>query len=170
MLTDLLHRVRAIFRRDRLDADLEEEWRSHIEHETEKYLRSGIPEEEAKRRARLALGGIQQVTEECRASRGISVLTAMWQDIHYAFRVLRKSPAFTSVAIGSLALGIRANTVAFSVVNALILRPLPFPKAEQLVFVQPGAGTSHSFPNYRDLRDRNEVFSGLAGYRTTMVG
>ena len=170
MLTDLLHRLRAIFRRDRLDADLEEELLSHIEHETEKYLRAGIPEEEARRRARLALGGIQQVSEECRHSRGISTLTTAWQDIRYACRVLRKSPALTTVAIASLALGIGANTVAFSVVNALILRPLAFPNPEQLVSVQPRAGTTHSFPNYRDLRDRNDVFDGLAAYRITVLG
>ncbi len=170
MLTDLLYRLRAIFRRERLDADLDDELRWHIEHETEKHMRSGVPEEEAKRRARLALGGLQQVTEECRSARGISSLTAMWQDVRYGFRVLRNSPGFTSVAIISLALGIGANTVAFSVVNALILRPLPLPGADRLVFVQAGSGTTHSFPNYRDLRDRNDVFSGLAAYRITVAG
>src|ERR1051325_8497385 len=74
MLTDIWYRLQAIFRRDRLDTDLDEELRWHLEHETEKYLRSGIPEDEAKRRARLALGGIPQVSEQCRNSRGISAL------------------------------------------------------------------------------------------------
>jgi predicted permease len=170
MLTDLLYRVRAMFRRDRLDVELAEELRCHLDHETEKYLRTGVPEEEAKRRARLALGGIQQVMEECRDSRGVSTLTTIWQDIQYGLRVLRKSPALTCVAICSLALGIGANTVAFSVVNALILRPLPFPSPEQLVSIQPGAGTTLSFPNYRDLRDRNNAFSDVAGYRITVLG
>lgn len=170
MLSDLLYRLRAIFRRNRLEADLQEELQWHLEHETEKYLRSGIPEQEAKRRARLALGGLEQVSEECRNSRGISALSAVWQDIRYGVRVLKKSPAFTLVAIISLALGIGANTVAFSVVNALILSPLPLPRAEQLVSVQPRSGTTHSFPNYRDLRDRNDVFSGLASYRITVIG
>jgi len=170
MLTDIWYRLQAIFRRDRLDTDLDEELRWHLEHEMEKYLRSGIPEDEAKRRARLALGGIPQVSEQCRNSRGISALTELWQDIRYGFRVLRKSPALTSVAIISLALGIGANTTAFSVVNSLILRPLPFPSSERLVFIQPAKGTTHSFPNYRDLRDRNNVFSGVAGYRVTVMG
>src|SRR4029453_10502340 len=71
MLTDLLYRLRAMFRRDRLDMELEDELRCHLDRETEKYLHAGVPEEEAKRRARLALGGIQQVIEECRDSRGV---------------------------------------------------------------------------------------------------
>ncbi len=170
MLTDLLYRLRAIFRRPSLDADLEEELRFHLDHETEKYLRSGASEEEAKRGARLALGGVQRVTEECRDSWGVSALTATWQDIKYGLRVLRRSPALTSVAIASLALGIGANTVAFSVVNALIIRPLPLPAPQQLVSIQPRTGTTFSFPNYQDLRDRNDVFGGLAGYRITALG
>jgi predicted permease len=170
MLTDLLYRGRAIFRRQRLDADLEEELRMHLEHETAKYMRSGMSSEEAKRRARIALGGLQQVTEECRTARGISALTTTWQDVRYAVRVLRKSPALTFVAMVSLALAIGANTVAFSVVNSLILRPLPLPEPEYLVFVQRGSRTTHSFPNYRDLRDRNDAFRDVAGYRITMMG
>jgi predicted permease len=76
----------------------------------------------------------------------------------------------TIVAIASLALGIGANTVTFSIVNALIWRPLPLPKPEQLMFVQRGDSTTHSFPNYRDLRDRNDAFQGVAGYRITIAG
>lgn len=172
MLADLYYRLRALFFRGRLDAELDEELRRHLEHEVDQHRRAGVPEEEAHRRARLALGGIEQVKEECRDSWGVSTATAMWRDLQYGLRVLRKSPAFTSVAIASLALGVGANTVAFSIANALVFRPLPFPKAEQLYFVQPGGETAltMSFPNYRDLRDRNDVFSGLAGYRIVMLG
>ena len=80
MFTDFRYRLRAIFRRESLDADLEEELREHLDRETEKYVRSGVPMEEARRRARIALGSIPQVTEECRESRGISALTNAWQD------------------------------------------------------------------------------------------
>jgi predicted permease len=133
-------------------------------------LKSGLPEHTASRRARLAFGGVDQVMEECRASRGISTLTAISQDIRYGIRVLRKSPAFTAVAIISLTLGIGVNTVAFSVVNALILRPLPFPEPDRLVSVHPIPGATTSFPNYRALRDMNNVFRDLAAYRITVVG
>ncbi len=87
-------------------------------------------------------------------------------DLLYALRTLRRSPGFAVVAILSLALGIGANTLVFSVVNALVLKPLPIAKPERVVFVQPeGRGGSLSFPNYRDLRDRNVTFDGLVGYR-----
>lgn len=170
MLSDLLYRLRAVFRSNRMDAELREELRSHLEHEMEKYLRRGMTEHEARRQAQLALGGLDQVAEECRDSRGISTVATLGQDIRYGLRVLRNSPAFTCVAIISLALGIGANTIAFGVVNALILRSLPVPNADRLVSIQPKTSTTNSFPNYRDLRDRNDMFSSLAAYRITVFG
>ena len=91
----------------------------------------------------------------------------LWQDIRYACRSCRRAPTFAIAAIVSLALAIGANTLVFSVVNALVVKPLPVDSPEQLVFVQSSiAGTvSHSFPNYRDFRDRNRTLSGLIGYR-----
>ncbi len=90
----------------------------------------------------------------------------MLQDLKYGLRILAKNPGFTAVAVLTLALGIGANTVVFSVVNALVQRQLPVEDPERLVFLQTkGGGTSHSFPNYKELRDRNNAFTGLAGYR-----
>lgn len=93
-----------------------------------------------------------------------------WRDMRYAARTLRRAPLFTTTAVVSLALGIGANTLVFSVVNALVLKPLPVSNPDRVVFVQRvGSFVSHSFPTYRDLRDRNVTFEGLAGYRITMM-
>jgi predicted permease len=87
------------------------------------------------------------------------------QDLRYAVRMLAKNPGFTLIAVLTLALGIGANTVVFSVLNALVLRPLPVERPRELAFLENQNGPSHSFPNYRDLRDRNRTFAGLVGYR-----
>lgn len=93
-------------------------------------------------------------------------MTTLLQDIRYALRVLLKSPGFAVAAVLTLALGIGANTAVFSIVNALILRPLPVERPSELVFLENARyGPSQSFPNYKDLRDRNQVFAGLVGYR-----
>ena len=93
-------------------------------------------------------------------------MTALFQDLRYALRMLLKAPGFTAVAVLTLALGIGANAAVFSVVNALILRPLPVERPSELVFLENARnGPSQSFPNYRDLRDRNQTFAGLVGYR-----
>src|SRR5882762_766971 len=87
------------------------------------------------------------------------------QDLRYAVRMLAKNPGFTLIAVLTLALGIGANTVVFSVLNALLLRPLAVERPNELAFLENQNGPSHSFPNYKDLRDRNRTFAGLIGYR-----
>jgi predicted permease len=96
---------------------------------------------------------------------GLAALETLFQDLRYALRMLRRNPGFAAVAVLSLALGIGANALVFSVVNALLLRPLPVEQPDQLVFLENKSFNTQSFPNYRDLRDRNQTFSGMVGYR-----
>src|ERR1700732_3917366 len=96
-------------------------------------------------------------------------MNSLWQDLRYAIRMLAKNPGFTLIAVLTLALGIGANTVVFSVLNALVLRPLPVERPNELAFLENQNGPSQSFPYYKDLRDRNRTFAGLVGYRIAAI-
>ncbi|HTS13076.1 MAG TPA: ABC transporter permease [Candidatus Limnocylindrales bacterium] len=153
-------------RRKRMLEELDEDIRQHIERETRDNIERGMAPEEARYAALRKFGNVRRVQEETREVWSLAWLEQLVQDVRYGLRVLRKSPGFTAVAVLTLALGIGANTLVFSVFNGLILRPLPVEHPERLVFLESNkGGAGQSFPNYRDLRDRNEVFSGLAGYR-----
>src|SRR5690348_621908 len=125
----------ALFRRSRIEGDMEEELRAHIQRRAEDLIHSGVPRPEAERRARVEFGGYQKFKEECREATGTHVIETLMQDVRFAFRILRKSPGFTVVAVLTLALGIGANTAIFSVLEAQIWRPLPFPESSRLLFV-----------------------------------
>ena len=167
MLAPLRNTWRALRGRTRWENDLDSELRSHVEHRTADLARRGIAPAEAERRARFELGALESHKEECRRSYGLRWADETWQDLRYALRTLRRSPGFSAVAILSLALGIGANTAVFGVLDALVLRPLPVKAPARLVFVEP---TTHSYPAYRDLRDRNVTFSDLFAYRVSPVG
>lgn len=170
MLSDLILRLLALFKRSTIEHELDDELRLHIERQVETHLNAGLDRDEALRRVRLEFGGLDQVKEEYRDALGVRFIDDLWRDVRYAVRALRRSPMFATTAVISVALGVGANTLVFSVVNALVLKPLPVSDPDGVMFVQRvGSFVSHSFPAYRDLRDRNVTFEGLAGYRITMM-
>ena len=170
MLGRLWRRLRALLRRGEMDRELEEELRYHLERETELNLRGGMTPQEARRLALRAFGGVEQTRELCREARGVRMFQDLWQDLRYGARKLRKSPGFTLVAVMTLALGIGANSAIFSVVNAVLLRPLPFEEPEQLVRVfgtnarRGSFSRPHSYLNFSDLRGQNQTFESMAAY------
>jgi predicted permease len=121
--------------RGKMEEQLEKEMRFHLEQHASELIASGVSPAEARRRARTALGGPEQVKEECRDARGTRWLEDFWQDLRYASRTLGQRPGFAAVAILTLALGIGASTVMFTVVNGVLLRPLPYPQPDKLAAV-----------------------------------
>src|SRR2546430_1813710 len=172
VLSDIRYRLRALFARASVEQELDDELCFHVEHEVEKYERQGMSHEAALRRARLEFGGVEQMKEASRDTRGIARLESIVRDLRFAVRSLKSRPAFTVTVIATLALGIGANTAIFTLVDALVLRPLPVLHPEQLVIVSDPAEVNNnnvgapvtdyvSFLLYRDVRARNTVFTDM---------
>src|SRR5262245_35500136 len=165
-----LMRLFGLFNRGRREREFAEELESHLTLHTEDNLRAGMSPDEARRVAIIKLGGVTLTTELYREQGGIPMLEIISQDLRFGLRMLRKSPGFSLIAILTLALGIGANTAIFSVVDATLLRPAPYPEPEQLVMLwstskTPGGGRSGScVPDYREWRERNRVFEGLGAF------
>ena len=159
-------RMRSLVRRERVEGDLDKELRFHLEQQVEENLARGMSPEEARRAALRQFGGVAQVQEECRDTRRTGLVETGWSDMRYAARLMRKTPGFTAVMVLTLGLSIGANSAIFSVIEGVLLRPLPYPQADRIVRIFFRSPKYPKFPlnpfDVRDFRARNRSFEQLA--------
>jgi predicted permease len=169
-LREAMNRVRSFFHKRPLDGELDEELVSHVDLAVEENLRFGMTPEEARRQALIRFGGVQQARERQREARGLPWLDVLLQDLRYTFRTLRRDRGFACVAILILALGIGSNVAVFSVVNTILLRPLPFQNSPRLVWIANNDGhgglseATYSVDAYEDYGAQNRTLSAVSGY------
>ena len=153
-------RRRSLFRKNKAELDLREELQFHLQNQIDEFVAQGMHPQEARRAASKFLGGVEQVKEECRDARQVNFIDNFLHDVRFSLRLLRKSPGFTAVAILTLSFGIGATSAIFGVVDAVLLRPLPYPEAGRLVMIwevgkAPGKAPetlSVSWQDYQDWR------------------
>ncbi len=165
-----LRRTRAFFTKRGLDRELEDELAAHVGFAIEENLERGLTLEEARRQALISMGGLEQARYKQREARGLMRLDILLQDLKYTFRTLGRDPGFTAVAILILALGIGAHIAVFSVVNTLMLRPLPFPNADELAWIAPPpqkcgfSCATYSTDAYDEFRMYTHSYQDVTGY------
>src|SRR5712692_6341683 len=168
-LREIGSRMRGLFGKGRLDQDLDDELRAHLEMLVDENLRRGMTIEEARRAARLSFGGVEQTKEAYRDQRGLPVVDSVLRDLRYGFRMLRRYPGFTVVAVVTLALGIGANTAIFSVVNAVLLHSFPYKDPNKLVLLAEKRREMNllalSYPDFVDWRSQNNVLESAGAVR-----
>src|SRR5262247_3458133 len=166
--------VRRLIHRRRAERELDEEIRAHLEMETARNIADGMSPEDARLAARRSFGSIALSKEDSRAMWGLASLETLWQDLRYGARILLKRKGFTAVAALTLALGVGANTAVFSVINAVLIRPLPFAEADRLVMIwetQPDVrGPVGSYPDFQDWRSQTQSFQGMAAFSNKNQG
>ena len=169
MVRDLLYRFRALFHRNVVEGELDEELRFHFDEQVEKYVTLGLSREEAVRRSRMEFGGLETVKEECRDARGVMFIDTALQDVRYAFRGFRRTLGFAVTVVATIALGLGLNTSVFTIFNAYVLRPLSVRDPYSLYSftlqnrTDIGDGNEFTWREFEDFRKQNVAFAEVVG-------
>lgn len=165
-------RIRSLFLRKKVEQELDEELRYHLERQIEEGIADGMTPGEARYAGLRSIREIEQRKEECREMRGLNVIEGVGQDFRYAIRGLRKNPGFALLAVVVMALGIGANTAVFSVVNAVLLKPLAYRNPDRIVTLTTAWKSGEkwkvvSLPDFQNWHDQSTAFSAMAYYRSS---
>ncbi len=162
----LLLRLRSLARKTKVDGELDKELSFHFEQLVQENIAIGMSDQDARAAARRSLGGLSQIQEECRDMRRTNQLETVWNDLRYAVRTLCRTPGFTIAIVLTLALSIGANSAIFSVIEGVLLRPLPYTQPDRLFRIYFNSDTQPKFPlnpnDFRDFRERNRTFQSMA--------